>query len=63
MGTLVKIEDVKNGDFFRLPNGKETFQKDGYCRTNKKYIGQAWSDISKFTMKKKGTMVLTGFEF
>ena len=60
---LVRIEDVKKGDFFRLPKGKETYQKDSYCRINKKYVGQAWSDISKWTLKKKGTLVLIGFEF
>jgi hypothetical protein len=63
MEQLLKIEDVKKGDFFRLPKGKETYQKDGYCRINKKYIGQAWSDISKWTLKKKGTLVLVGFDF
>lgn len=60
---MVKIEQVKKGDFFRLPNGKETYQMDGYCRMTKKYVGQAWSDISKQTYKKKGTLVLINFEF
>lgn len=60
---MVKIEQVKKGDFFRMPNGKETYQMEGYCRTNKKYVGQAWSDISKWTYKKKGTIVLINFEF
>jgi hypothetical protein len=63
METLIKIEDVKKGDFFRLPKGKEVFQKNGYCRINKKYIGESWSDISRWTLKKKGTLVLIGFEF
>jgi hypothetical protein len=60
---MVTIEKVKKGDLFRLPNGKETYQMDGYCRTTKKYVGQAWSDISKSIYKKKGTLVLIDFEF
>jgi hypothetical protein len=30
---------------------------------NKKYVGQAWNDISKWTYKKKGTLVVIGFDF
>ena len=63
MEQIVAIEQVKKGDFFRLLKGKEVYLKEEYCRMNKKYVGQAWSDISKWTYKKKGTLVVIGFDF
>jgi hypothetical protein len=58
------INELKKGQFFRLlPNGKETFQYAGYCRETKKYVGESFDDISRYTYKKKGTLVLVDFEF
>lgn len=61
---MKKIEDLKKGEYFKLKaTSKEVYQAEGYCRQNKKYTGSAESDISKFTYKKKGTLVETDFEY
>lgn len=60
---LVPIEKIKKGEFFRLKGGKQVYTAEGYCRLNKKYCGQSYDDISKFTYKRKGILVETDFEF
>lgn len=66
------IQNVRKGDFFRLVSfhptagykeGRETFTAQGYDHSQKKYIGAAESDISKFTYKRKDTIVSINFDY
>jgi len=63
----VPIEKVNKGDFFKriskTGEGKEIYRNEGYDRYNKKYCGQANSDINKQIYIKKGTLVKIGFDF
>ena len=60
---FTEIQNLKKGDFFRLKNGKEVYQAEGYCRYNKKYCGTAQTDINKQTYKKKGSFVEFDFYY
>tara|TARA_R110001632_G_scaffold229359_1_gene365397 strand:+ start:198 stop:467 length:270 start_codon:yes stop_codon:yes gene_type:complete len=64
---IVKIEEVKKGDFFkRLRKGEpssKVYAKGGFDRFEKKYIGEDWDDISREIYLKKGTLVAVGFDF
>ncbi len=65
--TLVAIELLTNGEYFRLnqagKQGKKTYTADGYCRENKKYTGTDCDDFCAQTFKKKGTLVWIGFDY
>ena len=64
---IVKIEDVEKGDFFkRMSAGKpakKVYLKTKFDRSEKKYIGEDWDDISREIYLKKGTLVAVGFDF
>ena len=65
--TMVAIETLSNHDFFMLKagnkiNDKTVFSFDGYCRYNKKYMGNRCSGEGERYLK-KGTLVLVGFEY
>lgn len=52
------IESLKKGDYFkRKPEANETYEKDSYERSNKKWCCTAFSDFCKFIYLKKGTKV------
>lgn len=64
MEKQIKIEELKNGEFFKRKSGaKKTYQALGYCRTNKKYEASNYDDINDFIYLKKGTVVIIGFDF
>ena len=61
---MVNIEHLNMGQFFkRKPDAKKVYVYNGYCRFDKKYIGNDWDDISKDMTFKKGTKVFTEFDF
>lgn len=60
---LTTIEKVKKEDFLRLPGGKKVYINKGYCRINKKYEVQDFSDMSNWKYFKKGRQVEIDFEF
>lgn len=60
---ITAIENLKKGDFFRLPKGRKVYLALGYERSLKKYEGQNYEDISDFKYFKKGTKVEIGFTY
>ena len=60
----VEINKVKKGEFIKLSeSAKEVWIANGYCRTNKRYEINSYSDISKFRYLSKGRLVVIDFEF
>jgi len=60
----MKIQDLKVGEYFkRKETSKEIYTRQEYCRYNKKYTGDAESDISKQIYLKKDTIVFIDFEY
>ena len=57
------IENLKKGDVFKLKENGQVLVFNGYCRSNRKYEFYRWSDINHYGYKKKGTEVITDFEF
>ena len=58
-GQPIKIEELPNGEFFRRKEGaKKLYQKEGYCRYNKKYECGNYDDINDYIYLKKGTVVI-----
>lgn len=61
---MLKIELVKQGDFFKLKEtAKKVWVRGAYCRINKAYECQNFDDISDFKYLKKGKEVFIDFEF
>jgi hypothetical protein len=61
---MVNIENLNMGQFFkRKPDAKKVYVYNGYCRFDKKYVGNDWDDISRDMTFKKGTKVFVEFEF
>lgn len=59
-----KIEDLKNGEYFkRKPTSKEIYQKGNYNRSAKKYSCTAESDFCKEIFIAKGKEVFTDFDY
>jgi hypothetical protein len=59
---FIKIEDLKNKDFFKKKKGaKKTFEKNKYCRSNKKFECTNYDDINEFIYLKKGTKIYIDF--
>ena len=55
---MKKIQDLKKGDYFRKKEGaRRLFIYNGYCRINRKYIGDDVEDISEWYLVKKDTLV------
>jgi hypothetical protein len=62
--TPIKIQDVKKGDFIRkTPTAKKTFIKESFCRFNKAYEVQDYSDINNWQYLKKNKIVYINFDF
>lgn len=58
------VEKIKIGDFVkRKPNAKKTFTRGEYCKENKKYTLNDYSDISNCIYVKKGTLLVTSEDF
>jgi len=60
--TILPIEKVKVGEMVRLVGRKVVFTRKPFCKSDKKYLLQAY-DNGNDTMKKKGTLVEIGFTF
>lgn len=57
------IEKLKKGQYFKLINGSAVLVFDGYNRFTRKYSYYRFDDINRFGEKKKGTLIITDFEF
>lgn len=61
---MVPVENVRKGTFVRrTTTAKKTYQADGYCKLNRKYMFSDYEDSSREIGLKKGTMVFVGFEY
>lgn len=66
---MAKIKNVKQGDFFLLtfygePDEKRVYIRDGYDRTERKYVAHKFSDINSELWLKGDRMVYVhGFRF
>ena len=60
----MKVENIKRGEFVRRkPDSKRVFVRGPYCRTSRRYALEAWDDISAVVYVRRGTDLVTGFEF
>ncbi len=63
-GQMVKLSNVKNGEFVRLKEGsKKTYIKREYDRSEKRYILDDCDDISRARWIKGSTIVQIGFTY
>jgi hypothetical protein len=60
---LVNIEEVKKGEYFRLPGKKVVYVRGEYNRSIDKYEAHKFEDICEFRQFKNGTSVEIGFTF
>lgn len=66
---IVKIEDVKKGEFLKLTTlggtvyGTKVYTKGDYDRSQKKYELKEWDDISGYKYINKGRLVLIDFTY
>lgn len=68
MVKAVKLKDLKKGEWFTRkpieePKESQVFIRDFYCREDKKYFCQRWSDMSDGILLKGETVVYTEFYF
>lgn len=62
--TAVKVKDLKKGEYFILSNkAKTVYEKGEYDRSDKRYVCDDYSDISKAKFLKGDKIVLIGFTF
>lgn len=62
--TAVSVENLTKGEFVKLKaDAKKVYTYGGYCSTNRKYILNDESDISKWKLVKKGATVIIGFDY
>lgn len=60
----VSLKSLKVGDFFkRKADASKVYTRGNYDRTDKKYAGNDWDDISRAVYLKGETLVWVGFEF
>lgn len=61
---MKNIEDLKIGELFKLKKESNiVYVRSEYNRFEKKYEAYKYEDINSFTYKKKGTKVVTDFEY
>lgn len=64
----MKIQELKKGTYFTIkpiaePKESQVFVYDGYDRSDRRYVGIKFSDISSSREFKKDTEVYTDFTF
>lgn len=64
----IKLKDLKKGEWFTRkeiehPNDSQVFIRGDYCREDKKYYNQRYSDINSEIALKGDTVVYIGFTF
>lgn len=66
---IVKIKELKKGDFFTLkpygdyPTELQVYVKDEYCRSAKKYFGYKYGDVNFSRLFSGEKEVYTDFIF
>jgi len=61
---LVKLKDIKNGEFIRITTtANKTYIKGEYIREIKKYAVQDCEDANRYRYLKGSKMVAVGFTY